>query len=87
MSIKRFDIATNHTVDDVPAVVEKHGACRWQGSPYFRRTISGRTPTYISVRQTVHTPYCHNLLYRRPIVIDILARRNCSTVVRDDNKN
>lgn len=37
--------------------VEEHGACRWQGSPYFRRTISGRTPTYISIRQTVHTPY------------------------------
>lgn len=54
---ERFDVTTNHIVNDVhDDRAEERGACRWRGSPYFRRTISGRTPTYISVRQTVHTP-------------------------------
>lgn len=55
-TVKRFDVTTNHIVNDIHDGAEERGACRWRGSPYFRRTISGRTPTYISVRQTVHTP-------------------------------
>lgn len=45
---------------------EEHGACRRQGSPYFRRSISGSTPTYISDRQSVDSPVmCVMLFYNQ----------------------